>query len=143
MYKTQDLFRETKCTIPIHCTHLMTISINLLSANMVATTMAVPKVVTTHASENLLYAKETACTVALPKLTHNIQTYVELWNKIWISKKQNQQIYESIAQFDPASMTENPYKKVTTMLLNPCNFPEPFLNLCVYSSSDLCHRNRL
>jgi hypothetical protein len=101
----------------------MTIGINLLSTNMVATTMTVPKVVTTDTSENVLYAEETTCMVVLSKLTHDTQTYVELWNKIWISKLQNQQIYESIAQFDPSpvAMTENPYKKVTTMHLYPCN----------------------
>jgi hypothetical protein len=70
----------------------MTISINLLSTNMVATTMTVPKVVTTDTSENVLYAEETTCMVVLSKLTHDTQTYVELWNKIWISKLQNQQI---------------------------------------------------
>jgi hypothetical protein len=42
----------------------------------------------------------------------------DLWGKIWIVTLKNQQIYDSIAQFDPASMTENPYKKVTMICPN-------------------------
>ena len=44
----------------------------------------------------------------------------DLWGKIWIITLKNQQIYDSIAQFDPASMTENPYKKVTMICPNAC-----------------------
>lgn len=42
----------------------------------------------------------------------------DLWGKIWIVTLKNQQIYDLIAQFDPALMTENPYKKVTMICHN-------------------------
>jgi hypothetical protein len=68
----------------------------------------------------------------LPQASH----MSDLWGKLWIITLKNQQIYDSIAQFDPASMTENPYKKVTTIHHNACQQNSLFLNLFSFCTKD-------
>jgi hypothetical protein len=67
----------------------------------------------------------------------------DLWDKIWITKLKNQQIYDSIAQFDPASMTENPYKKVTMIHHNACQQNSLFFNLFFLLHQALCDKDCL
>jgi hypothetical protein len=98
-------------------------------------TMSIPKEITMRSTQ------PATCMVVTPKLARGN----ELWDKIWITKFKNQQIFDSIARFDPASMTENPYQKVTMLLKNACQMSSEsaFLILFVFWHEAMLDRHCL
>jgi hypothetical protein len=113
---------------------LQTFAINLtiniqITSNMQSMAMSVPKVITMRATESR--DEEPADTVVASRIPqgHNLS---ELWGKVWITKFKHQQIFDSIANFDPASTTENPYNKVTIIHPAASLQPSPFLTMFVH-----------
>jgi hypothetical protein len=88
--------------------------------------MGVPKVITMRATESM--DEEPTDTVVASKIPQG-RNLSELWGKVWITKFKHQQIFDSIANFDPASTTENPYKKVTIIHPAASLQPSPFLTI--------------
>jgi hypothetical protein len=113
---------------------LQTFAINLtiniqITSNMQSMAMSVPKVITMRGTENR--DEEPTDTVVASRIPQG-SNLSELWGKVWITKFKHQQIFDSIANFDPASTTENPYNKVTIIHPAASLQPSPFLTMFVH-----------